>query len=698
MATSRKRAILFIAVPLVILMLPLSIYFIDSAAASDKVARNVSIAGVDVARYGWDDAVAAVDGYAAELTAQMATVSVNGQEFELDPEDVGLTFDSEAAVRAAFVQNSDGIADWLRAFSEEVDVPVTATIDPDLLEEQLGAWELEAIPNPAFEGSIAIVNRAVAIEYPHDGEAIDRDQAAERITTALASGSNEVIVLPTAVAQPELTDADFDTAAAEAERIMSTAVVLTENDYDFTLRIEPVDIARALDADVVHDDGASIAFTFDHSVFIPLIEAQRSAVELPPQDATWASVVVDDFEDWDENYEIKDSAQKDRADLPEDDTITLVPARNGTTIDSADVAAAIETAARGDGRGELPIVLDAPPAFTTAMAEAFGELYEVSEFTTYMPGTNRAHNIKLMADLIDGTVVWPGETFSVNEHVGRRTLDKGFKYDCAIVSGELSCEEDPVNVGGGVSQFGTTIFNAIYFGCYKDVTHQPHSIYFSKYPEGREATLGYPYPDVAFENDSNAPVIIRTSYTNRSITVTFFGNQEGMYCGTERSERTNVSSPVTEYQTDPDINVNPGDEYTKSRGSKGWSVVNTRIFYDANGVEMAREAFPWRYRGEKNVIIVHPCDPRVGGSGVCPARVPGVSGLSQEEASAALQGAGFGVSVVTTDTDDPAKDGAVVSVTPTGWQDPGTTITITVAVYTGGGEPDPGAGEGESDG
>ena len=122
------------------------------------------------------------------------------------------------------------------------------------------------------------------------------------------------------------------------------------------------------------------------------------------------------------------------------------------------------------------------------------------------------------------------------------------------------------------------------------------------------------------------------------------------------------------------------------------------IFYDENGVETAREAFPWRYRGEKNVIIVHPCDPRVGGSGVCPAQVPGVSGLSEGEASAALQGAGFGVSVVTTDTDDPAKDGAVVSVTPTGWQDPGTTITITVAVYTGGGDSDPGSGEGESDG
>ena len=175
-------------------------------------------------------------------------------------------------------------------------------------------------------------------------------------------------------------------------------------------------------------------------------------------------MLVDDHEDFNENYEIKDSPQEGRTDLPADDTITLVPAKNGTTIDADAVASAVETAIRGDARGELPIVLDAPPAFTTEMAEAFGEMYEVSEFTTYMPGNNRAHNIKLMADLVDGTVVWPGETFSVNDLVGRRTLEKGFKYDCAIVKGELSCEEEPVNVGGGVSQFGTTIFNAIYFG------------------------------------------------------------------------------------------------------------------------------------------------------------------------------------------------------------------------------------------
>jgi vancomycin resistance protein YoaR len=696
MAVSRKRAILFMIVPLIILMLPLTIYAIDSAAASDKVARNVSVEGIDISRYSRADAVAAVNRHTAELTATIATVSVNGTEFTLDPRNVGLKFDAEAAVDAAMEQQKDGITDWLRAFSEPIDIPITATIDPDLLEARLAEWETEAIPNPAFDGSIAIVDGEVEVEYPRDGEAIDRDTSGALIADSLRVGATEVIVLPTATATPTLTDDDLDAAAATATSIMETPVLLTQDDYGFTLSVDSSDIARALSAKVVHGDPTTIRFSFDRDVFVPLIEAERESLELAPQDAYWETIVVDDFEDVDENYEITDSTQ-DRANLPADDTITLVPAKSGTTIDVDEVAAAIEAAARNGGRGELPIVLDAPPAFTTEMAEAYGELYEVSEFTTYKPGVNRADNIDLMADLVDNTIVWPGETFSVNEHVGRRTLDKGFKYDCAIVTGELSCEEEPVNVGGGVSQFGTTIFNAIYFGCYEDVTHQPHSIYFSKYPEGREATLGYPNPDVAFTNDSNAPVIIRTAYTRRSITVTFFGNQEGMTCGTERSERTNVTEPRREYQADPDGVVKPGEERVKSKGSKGWSVVNTRIFYDKDGNEIKRETFPWRYSGEKNVILLHPCDPRVGGSGVCPLPVPSVSGTPQASASAAITEAGFTVSVVSQDTDDPAKDGIVLSVSPTGLQNPGTTITLTVGRYvdTGGGGDAGGGGSGD---
>ncbi len=686
MATPKSRLFLFIVVPVLILLLPLTIYFIDSAAASDKVARNVSISGIDVARYTESEAVAAVEAYTADLLANTVTVEVNGETFTLKPDDVYLTFDTEAAVSAAMEQYKNGVTEWIKAFSDAVDVPVTATLDEDLLEAKFREWEQAAIPNPAFEGSIEIINQKTVTKYPTTGEALERNVSMDLIEAALMAGSTKTIVLPTAIATPTHTPTHIDAAAERADSIIANGVELTNEEYGFTFKVNSFNIARALTVNVATNGTSDIGYSIDRSVIAPLIERARSGLEIPPTDAGWDIVLVDDTEPWNENFEIPDAPRVPGAEgLPLNDTIELAPSLLGTTVDADDVFAAVEQAALGDGTGFLPLDLDAEPEFTTEDAKVYGELYEVSEFTTYMPGRNRADNIRLMAEMVDGVIVWPGETFSINEFIGERTLEKGFKYDCAIVSGELSCEQDKVNIGGGVSQFGTTFFNAIYFGCYKDVAHQPHSIYFSKYPEGREATLSYPKPDVAFENDSNAPVIIKTASTDHSVTVTFFGNKEGKTCGTERSERSNPTGPVLVYKADPDGVVAPGVEKVKSRGSGGWSITNWRIFYDADGNEIDREEFFWRYRGEKNVILLNPCDERVGGDGVCPLQVPDVSGLSSGDASSILTAAGFVVDVDLKDTTDAAKNGIVLSVSPTGYQDSGTTITIFVGDYTGGG-------------
>ena len=134
------------------------------------------------------------------------------------------------------------LTDWLRAFSEHVDVPISASVDPDMLEAKIAEWEAAAIPNPAFDGSITIVSREVVVEYPEDGEAIDRAIADERITEALRTGSTDVIVLETSIATPTLTADDLDAAAAEADRIMTTPVVLTQDDYGFTFRVAAADV------------------------------------------------------------------------------------------------------------------------------------------------------------------------------------------------------------------------------------------------------------------------------------------------------------------------------------------------------------------------------------------------------------------------------------------------------------------------
>jgi len=173
-----------------------------------------------------------------------------------------------------------------------------------------------------------------------------------------------------------------------------------------------------------------------------------------------------------------------------------------------------------------------PTATATAITSFTGRpctpIVKVSEFTTYYKaGQARVTNIHTIADAADGATVLPGETFSLNDYVGQRTVEKGYVAAPAIINGEIYCCDSPTNIGGGTSQFATTLYNAIFFGGYEDVYHKPHSIWFSHYPLGREATLGWTGPDVKFRNDTTAPVTMRTKHTATSVTVQFWGWNDG---------------------------------------------------------------------------------------------------------------------------------------------------------------------------
>ena len=156
----------------------------------------------------------------------------------------------------------------------------------------------------------------------------------------------------------------------------------------------------------------------------------------------------------------------------------------------------------------------------TAWATGSMIVDKVGEFTTaHSCCQPRVTNIQRMADIVRGTYLIPGESISLNEKV-KRTRANGFVADGAIRQGSLTDE-----VGGGVSQFATTIFNAAYFAGLDFETYKAHSLYFSRYPFGREATISSPSPDLIISNTTEYPVLIWTSYEPRSITVTMYSTQ-----------------------------------------------------------------------------------------------------------------------------------------------------------------------------
>src|SRR5262245_9132854 len=194
----------------------------------------------------------------------------------------------------------------------------------------------------------------------------------------------------------------------------------------------------------------------------------------------------------------------------------------------------------GQRRIQAPLET-AAPAHDTKWAQSLGIVRQVSAYMTEYPsGETRVTNIHRGADLLNNTVVEPGHVFSLNDTIGPRTAARGFVTAPVFAEGEFFDD-----FGGGVSQLATTTYNAAFWGGYQDVTHQPHTIYISRYPPGREATVNYGAIDLQFRNNTEHGVLIRTYYSDTSITVAFYGDNGGRTVDEENRAQTN-DVPVTD--------------------------------------------------------------------------------------------------------------------------------------------------------
>jgi vancomycin resistance protein YoaR len=169
---------------------------------------------------------------------------------------------------------------------------------------------------------------------------------------------------------------------------------------------------------------------------------------------------------------------------------------------------------------ELPMT-EREPRLTADEAAGLGVAAPVAAFTTKHPANQpRVINIHRIADLLQGQLILPGKTFSVNDTIGKRTVEKGFVLAPVIANGEH--DED---IGGGISQMATTLFNAAFFAGLDFGEYQSHSLYISRYPYGREATMGFPHPDLQIKNTSPYGVLIWPTYDATSLTVTLYSTK-----------------------------------------------------------------------------------------------------------------------------------------------------------------------------
>lgn len=216
------------------------------------------------------------------------------------------------------------------------------------------------------------------------------------------------------------------------------------------------------------------------------------------------------------------SEQGDLTWTPKPDVATVRPSRSGRQIKVRQAEEAFAKAVRGGDHVARFATEKVPPEIKTKDVKGRNSL--IGTFTTnYNCCEPRVTNIKRMATAVDGTVIGPGEQFSLNAIAGERTRDKGYR-SAPSIAGENKLVD---TVGGGVSQFSTTAYNAAYFAGVQIDTHTPHSFYISRYPPGREATLDFGSIELLWTNDTGSPIVVRSSASDTSVTVSLYGGNGG---------------------------------------------------------------------------------------------------------------------------------------------------------------------------
>ncbi len=488
-----------------------------AAVRSDQVVPGVTVEGLDVGGLDADAVRTKLAPLATARSEDGLVFTHDGTEFVVDAVEIGVAVDLDALVAETLAAGRDGsfVGDARASlFGTESDLVVSIDLDEDALAARI-AEIAAAVDTEISSGGVVVdpVTLTVTSNDPVVGVMTLQDEATTAATRALEAAGAETVELPVERTLPETDAQDVAEIAEQAEAAIADDLRVTSDSGAVTLT--PRELAPAISSQVVPGDASSLELVVSLDDFEEHLLELLQPLTVAAKDASLSApknpgVTFDDKDDatW----------------RPRPASVSVVPSKPGTEIDPPKAAVQLTDTVRTAAR-ELELELEVVRAeYTTEMAQAARPDTLLSTFTSYHKCCQtRVHNIQRLADMVDDTTVLPGEQFSINQISGVRECSKGFRAAGMILDGEIvdSC-------GGGVSQFGTTTINAVFFAGLKADAYKPHSFYISRYPMAREATLNYPSPDidVRFTNDTGAPILIRTAHTGTSITVSFYGRSD----------------------------------------------------------------------------------------------------------------------------------------------------------------------------
>lgn len=532
--------------------------------AGNQVPANASAAGVEIGGVSPDEAE---ETLRAELGSRTETpiviASDDGTTFELVPAESGLDIDFAATVASAGGGFSWNPAHIFTALTGGDAVELVTTVD----EEQLTAAVTEAaetFDSEPVDATIALTDGSVETTPAQAGTQLNVEETAAGVQEAFENGESEAAAV-TASTDPSITDEEIEEfRASQLDPALDGPITLTSESGDIELSEEQV----ATVLRITGSDG-DLGVGFDSEQLAEVTSETLDDLNIEgPKDATFK---------WENNQ------------------VVVVPGQAGLVVTPEAIEKGFEEALASENRSAALEASEEEPDFTTEEAKELRPREVIGEFTTNFPhAPYRNTNLSLAASKVTGYVLMPGETFSLDNTLGPRTEENGWVSGYIIDGGNLVRA-----TAGGISQAATTLYNAGFFAGYEDVEHRPHSLYFDRYPAGRESTILSGSIDMRFKNDTEYPAIMQ-GFVERSSpgnpgSITFRIWSIPTYDKVESSElvRSNYYSGTTRTLDTP--NCEP------QAPIQGFTVNYQRLFYQGGSVVKTQD-YEWTYSAGDRII------------------------------------------------------------------------------------------------
>ncbi|MEZ5152860.1 VanW family protein [Rhodococcus zopfii] len=563
------------------------LYGVDLAVTSGNVPRGVTVAGIEIGGKSVTEAETLLRDELGDRLGRPVEVTAGDTTGEVVPSQAGLAVDWEHTLDRIGSQPLNPFTRLASLFGSD-EIGVASLRDDAALTSALEGVRSSAERAPR-EGTVVFEGATPVAVSPQPGQDLDPQVAADVFAERWAFGD---VTLPVETIEVTVTPEAVDRALTDI------AFPAVESDVkvqgrDNTVATLPRDRIGTILSFVPDGDGG-LNPEYHSEAVIDFLRPQLAETEVEPKDAR---IVI------------------------EGSGPTVVPAVKGELVDWAKTLEPLPRLLAAPGDRTTPAVY-APvePALTTEAAEKLGIREVIGEYTTggftYASGVN----IRLAASEIDGALVKPGDTFSLNGYTGPRGAAQGY-----VESGIIEAGRPGTAVGGGISQLATTLYNATYFAGMEDVAHTEHSYYISRYPAAREATVYEGAIDLQFRNPFDTGVLIQTIGTSSDITVRIWGTKT-VDVQSFTGDRTAFTSPNK-------ITLPAGDSCIPSSGAQGFTVSDTRVITDAKtGAQLSRTTRTVKYDPVPIVECIEPESEREPAPG--PERNPaGSPGSTPESGS-----------------------------------------------------------------